>query len=330
MRSKRKSQSQVIGEEAVRVVQNLLPAHWTARPYHPDFGLDLEVEVFDDLKMDENGYSTSDTLGEHFFLQVKGATALLSQAIEIQQRTNVELPPRQEIVSASRMTIDAFAYRLETPLLATVQRMGAGLPVLLVLVDTTARRAFFVCLSDYIEKILLPTDAAYAESATQLIHVPARNEIFQTADAVVPLRFYAKRAKLMAAFQKFAYQNSELAYTSNHDLAEVTTHFAKILLRYDFWESCEFWAPIKFAYDDLQRFLRDGTPQTPSEEVLRWSQEEGRAWTDDGIEEYTLAELAQFHAIRNLWQQLSGLGKIYEEVCREWFLPTYLGMRSAY
>ena len=44
-----------------------------------------------------------------------------------------------------------------------------------------------------------------------------------------------------------------------------------------------------------------------------------------GEGEYTLDEVLLFQEIRALWHQLSNLGAIYEEVCREWFLPTYLG-----
>jgi hypothetical protein len=70
-----------------------------------------------------------------------------------------------------------------------------------------------------------------------------KNEITNEERDNVPLRFYAKRAKLMAAFQKFAYQKNELDYTNNVHLKEAATHFANILLRYDFWKSCEGLVP---------------------------------------------------------------------------------------
>ena len=37
------------------------------------------------------------------------------------------------------------------------------------------------------------------------------------------------------------------------------------------------------------------------------------------------APIALMLAISTLWNQLANLGRIYEEMCREWFLPTYLG-----
>lgn len=333
MRSKRKSKAQLIGDEAVRVLESLLPSHWTARPYHPDFGLDLAIEIFDDPKTDGRGYTTADTLGEHFFVQVKGAERLVSRAFQIRSRSNVERfsdPASRKGTTEPGSVIRTFPIQLDTPEIVTVQRMGAAVPVLLVGVDITERRAFFVCLNDYIEKILLPAEADYAKRASKVIHVPEMNEILPNDDALVPLRFYGKRAKLMAAFEKFAYQNSELGYTRNSDLQTAANHFAHILLRYDFWERCEFWYPIGYAHRGLQNLLRTGTPGVlvATDEGRSRAEEtepEGAVWTDQFGESHSLKAVLQINDVRALWNQLANLGKVHEEVCREWFLPTHLG-----
>jgi hypothetical protein len=180
---------------------------------------------------------------------------------------------------------------------------------------------------------LLPSNPGYAEQASKVVHVPEKNEITNEERDNVPLRFYAKRAKLMAAFQKFAYQKNELDYTNNVHLKEAATHFANILLRYDFWKSCEVWFPIGHTYQGLEKLLRDGTPgiQHTAEDVAHRSAQEGTAWTDErGDEAYTLMELPALQEIRTLWHQLANLGRMSEEICREWFLPTYLGVTSSY
>lgn len=335
MPSKRKSEAQMLGEEAIEIVKGLLPKHWTAREYQPDYGLDLAVEVFDEPTTGPVGHVTCDTLGEHFFLQVKGAKQLRSKTLTLHPRLNVE---RFDLASTpgprhdGELSINIFPFQLETSELVTVQKMGAAIPVLLVLADLSQSRAYFVCLNDYIDKILLPSDPAFAEQSTKVVHVPERNEITNDERNRVPLRFYAKRAKLMAAFQKFAYQRNELKYTDNASLRETTTHFAKLLLRYDFWTACDFWFPIRHAHQGLENLLRDGTTgqQRIDVEVVRHLTERGAVWTDDHSgEACTLPELLAFQEIRTLWDQLANLGHIHEEICREWFLPTHLGATSS-
>jgi len=114
--------------------------------------------------------------------------------------------------------------------------MGAALPVLLVLVDVSQRRSFFVCLTDYVDKIILPENVDYAKRRMKTIHVPERNEI--TATHLETPRYYATRPKLYAAFQKFGYQDHELQYVEDDNLLETCERFARFLLRSDVWHSC--------------------------------------------------------------------------------------------
>jgi len=335
MRPKRKAEAQIIGDEAVAVLRMLLPRHFTLREYHPDFGLDLAVELFDDPRADLNGYITSDALGEHIFFQVKGMESVELHALALSPRLNVEKyasSTHNLSDGVDPVSINTIAFQLETPELITVQRMGSTVPVLLVLVDVKSRRAFFVCLNDYIDKIILPTDPEYGQKKSKVVHVPEKNEIIDTPTALVPLRFYGKRAKLMAAFQKFAYQKNELDYTSDADLVSVARHFAQVNLRYDFWTSSDFWFAITHAHRGLANFLRDGHPgQTwRSPDVAERTQKEGSVWTNDEMTSFTLSEALDLQDIRTLWSQLANLGRIYEEICREWFLPTYLGITSSY
>lgn len=323
-RPKRQSEQHVIGRKAVKIFTAALPPWWVTREYQPDYGIDLEIELFDEVRDShpKNRTKTYDSLGEHLFVQVKGAQALESRQVQIQARMNVE---RSEGVAPGipPQNLQVFAKAIETTELVTVQRMGAALPVLLVLVDVSAERSFFVSLTDYVDKIILPEDPDYSKKETKTIFVPELNEI--TRSRLVPLQYYAKRPKLYAAFQKFAYQDHELRYVDDADLLETSQRFARFLLRSDVWNSCSFWLPIAMAHENLKSLLKDGNPRVfgmpPSANA---NEPPARTWVGPSGNEsnlYTRDEVLRFMEIRTLWNQLANIGRIHEEICREWFLP---------
>jgi hypothetical protein len=323
-RSKRRPPAHVAGDQAIKIVERILPAHWVARKYHPDYGIDLAVELFEQTKSLGNEI-VFDTLGEHLFLQVKGTARLTPKRIEVASRPNINCPSPARFESES-VSIDVFEFRLESTELVTVQRMGASLPVLLVLVELSTDRAFFVCLNDYIDKILLPSYPKYADKEKHLIRIPVTNDLSRAATA---LSFYAKRPKLFAAFQKFAYQNHELKYTRDTDFNRTTKHFAAVLLQYDFWSRCEAWGLIEYLHQGLQRFQRTGSPGQMRQHSAPKVEANNR-WKDELGDEYSIEEVLKFSEISSLWESLSNVGNTFEEICREWFLPTFLGWLCSY
>jgi hypothetical protein len=333
-RPKRQSEEHVIGREAVKILTSTLPSSWVVREYQPDYGIDLAIELFEqsgdaDSTMN-NAKKQYDALGEHLFVQVKGSRVLSPHEIRVKPRLNVE---RFDAAAkgADSQTVRVFSKPIETSELVTVQRMGAALPVLLVLVDVSRRQSFFVCLTDYVDKIILPEDVDYTRRRTKTIYVPESNEI--TATHLEPLQYYAKRPKLYAAFQKFAYQDHELQYVDDDNLLATCQRFARFLLRSDVWHTCKSWLPIAMAHHNLKALIKDGNPRLfgdPRPPEKRGSQE--RLWSryggsDDHL--YTQAEILRLMEIRTLWNQLSNIGRIHEEICREWFLPTSLGVMTS-
>lgn len=328
-RTKRKTESHLIDEGAQTILRKRLPNYWTIRDYKPDYGIDLSIELFQ-----QSVPGSYDTLGEHLFVQLKGAKKLTTRKLTLPPRLNVEKYRVELNIKDNHdegFDIEAISLPLESSELVTVQRMGSSIPVLLVTVDITTGRVFFLCLNDYIDKVLLPQDPHYACRGKKTVYIPIRNEITLDEQSILPLLLYAKRAKLYAAFQKFRYQHNELSYVPTQKLDEQAKHFAEILLRYDFWNSCPWWFPIAAAHQHLQNFLDTGRPglmqydysQLP--EGLR-----NQFWTDpsDGTGEYLLEEIQRFQEIRMLWDQLVNLGSIHEEICREWFLPTNFGVQA--
>jgi hypothetical protein len=124
-----------------------------------------------------------------------------------------------------------------------------------------------------------------------------------------------KRPKLLAAFQRFTYQYSELQWAQEGDWRGLANYFARRIAAYDFWDDVEMCAPIAYDAAGLRRFLKLGQPGLFSRP------------TDipAGSDEAFLAEHFEKLDVFELWRQLSLLPKTYEDVWREWFLPTALG-----
>ena len=64
MRPKRKTDSHIIGDQAVKHVINLLPDEWTIRELTPDYGIDLQIELFEKTATSGTSKNDYDTLGE--------------------------------------------------------------------------------------------------------------------------------------------------------------------------------------------------------------------------------------------------------------------------
>lgn len=286
------------------------------REYRPDYGLDFAVEIFKSGDKAEGRSATYETLGEHIFVQLKSIGSPEIKSLTLYERDNVE--KGREVLNKERAVarIDTYRFALETRELVTVERMGIGVPVLLVLADLNARRCSFVCLNDYIDKILVPRHGQYRSKGTRTIHVPVRNEI-GTEHGEVALRWYGKRPKLLAAFQRFSYQYTELGYAQNRDWRGLAERFARRIADYDFWTDTEMWKPIGWNATALTRFIKTGQPGLV------------KPVGDIGAD---LAAAGYFDEqdVFELWRQLSLLPRMYEDVCREWYLPTSLGhMTSA-
>jgi hypothetical protein len=201
--------------------------------------------------------------------------------------------------------------------------MGVGVPVLLVIADISDRRCYFVCLNDYIDKILVPKHRHYAQKSSRTIHVPVSNAIQEDRSEHVAIRWYAKRAKLFAAFQRFVYQNGVLENeTSTQAIVKLARYFAARILSYDFWDDTEMWSVIYRYACAVREFLKSGDATT-----LR---------LEPGLTPYEEKRIKEPHPhqdaldVLRLWELLSLLPGNYEDVCREWFLPTAIGYLTSY
>ncbi len=327
----------VMEDRSIRIVQDLLPPHWVVRPYRPDYGIDLAIELFEPLP-DEPG--TAIARGETFLVQVKSKETVRSFPLRVHGRDNVERAPlRHDAWGGGH--VEVARLRLDTSELLTVQAMEAAVPVLLFLVELSTRRIFYVCLNDLIDKVILPADPGYAVKQSRTIHVPMTNVVEAgRPGSERPLAAYAKRAKLYAAFQKFAYQEHELSFAfercdpdlesydaRSRELLNLARHFLTVLLRYNFWTRIPEWPLIRASHDELialHGFLRDENVERDAAALLRYLREAPHAWYDTELLERELPDYVRHIVLTHvlmIWSRLSNLGGIYEETAREWFLP---------
>ena len=205
--------------------------------------------------------------------------------------------------------IEVIPFQINTNDLVTVQTMGAAATVMLVLVALDTQRVFFVCLNDLIDKIIIPEDENFYENHSKQIYIPLSNEITTSPESLIPLKMYAKRAKFYTAIAKFAYQYHELRYAGEEMLLYETPtdaylarvrHFLSILKRLTIWDASECWPLVSHYRQQIDRL--------------------------DAIIDGNVPTVMGIHAeVEMLWKGLNALGRTFEEVVREWFLPTYLG-----
>ncbi|HIE9456708.1 DUF4365 domain-containing protein [Klebsiella variicola] len=206
MPKKRRSISQVKEDISIRVLREKLPREWVVHSYGADYGIDCVVELFDFIDDSEN---IAETLGENFFVQLKSSDCIEYCTRKAYARGNVTKGNLTEDKS-DFVEIPVAKFKLDISDILTVQSIGIAIPVLLILVDTNTEKAFFICLNDYIDKVLIPEDPNYSKKDSKTIYIPLENEILDDEDALVPLRAYGKRSKMYGAFSLFNYQLKEI------------------------------------------------------------------------------------------------------------------------
>ncbi len=318
--SKKRPEQHLIDQDGISLLRSKLPRHWIFREYRPDYGLDFAIEVFkegQDPKAGDNS-QVFETLGEHIFVQLKSVKDPDVRPFRIFGRGNVEKARERLDRNDQVAQIETYPFQLEMSELITVERMGIGVPVLLVIADLARSRCSFVCLNDYIDKILIPKYADYRTADSRTVHVPLWTEI-GTDVGMLAMRWYAKRAKLLAAFQRFAYQYHELQRPDNGDWRTLARYFGERIVSYDFWDDTEMCRPIGYHAQGLRRFLETGQP----------GYFKPRADLPAGMDSERYAAHIRKADVFELWRSLALLPRTYEDVWREWFLPTALGHMSS-
>jgi hypothetical protein len=197
-RRKRRPSQHVMEEQSRQIVRAVLPSHWVIHDFDkPDYGIDLVIEVFEQVG------KTFETLGEFLYVQAKSVTSAKIEKVKVYPVANVARQPWMEDKSRW-IDCDVVKFPLETDLLYTVQTMGTSVSVLLFVVDLATHNTYFLCLNDYIDKYLMPSNPGFWDQETVTLYIPAVN-ILGCAEGETALAFYGKRGKFLSSFSKFQY-----------------------------------------------------------------------------------------------------------------------------
>jgi len=285
--------------------------------------LDYSLEIFKRVGNAKRRIEMSETLGEHLFIQLKSRKSVEPRPLKIYRRHNVE--KQREVLDKTGLigSLSVVSQRLEATELATIERMGVGVPVLLVVADLTLRRCYFVCLNDYIDKILVPRFGPRAASKSRTIEVPVTNVLTAEGKDDPVIRWYAKRAKLYAAFQRFTFQYGNLENEVEPSrLIPMAQYFAERIAYYDFWDDTEIWEVLHHYGKAIRHFLATGN-------ATRLRLEPGITEYERSREDPKSKEVRSKDILR-LWCLLASFPGNYEDVCREWFLPSAMGYLTRY
>ncbi|PIB34498.1 hypothetical protein BFP72_03250 [Reichenbachiella sp. 5M10] len=306
-------------DESYKIIKDVLPNNWVIREFNrPDYGVDIVIEIFD--KVNEK---VSEALGEYLYVQVKSVQCIEIKTEKIYPVGNVAKVGWREDKS-KYFNIDVIKFVIDTDSIYTIQSLGSSISFLLFVVDIDTRKVYFICLNDYIDKILFPRNPNYGSQKDVTITIPVLNELSLKHISKPALEYYGKRAKMLSAFAKFAYQKNEINHLLNYkdfplftyrdSLAneaniyadEIKTQVLYFIEQIEYLEIWDYqnWQPLPLAKTEikqLKKSLLDGTEMnTVKLEIIR------------------------------VWHGLTNLGNMYEELTREWYMPKYLSFMMSY
>ncbi len=298
-----RSENHILGEQAVKHLQNnVFPDEWIVRQMNPDYGIDLDVELFDY----ENGQCI--TLGEHLFIQVKGTKS-----------------PNYGKIKVEDGNIDVIKYQLEIDELKLVKRMGSAFPVLLVVVDLNKVCAYQICLNDYIKLVLPKRNPNYETQKSVIINIPLENEVSSTN--IDAFKWYSKRIKLYSMFHEMLVDIEDSKYMLNEQFVEWGKNFIDYYRKYDVLKSCSAFITSRLL--EKMNYLYDN--DFISEEGIIYTQhilgnkdgwENGLIYVDSFGDETINARLfAQIHSIERLYKFIINCSGIFETYSRQWYMP---------
>lgn len=319
-KKKRRVYQHIMEDESYRIIKENVPKEWVIREFNrPDYGIDIVIELFD--KLDEQ---VSETLGEFIYVQVKSVKNIAITKEAIFNVGNVAKGIWKEDRS-EYIELDVVKYAFDTDSIYTIQSLGASVPVLLFVVDISTENAYFICVNDYIDKIILPKNPNYATQSSLTFTIPALNRLQNANISNTALRFYGKRAKFLSAFSKFAYQKNEIDYTFGYKFYPVWTYRDELEKErtYSKDEITTMLLYFLSQIEDLDIWTHTGWFVLPQakKDLLK-------------LKLVLKNDVGDWNDVRNMvivfWHQLTNLGTMYEDMCREWFLPKMISLMTSY
>lgn len=248
----------IIEAKSLLFLQSLFPIEWVQRKMEPDYGIDIDLELFDHEE------AVCVTLGEHIFLQVKG-----TESPECGTITPVgeQLYTKKEL---EKMQIPVVKFVIDVPLLKLVERMGSTMPVLLTVVDIKAEIAYYVCLNDYVRYVLPYRERDYRDQDSVTLYIPKENVL----NPNVAL-WYGKRAKLYGLFQELLTLADDVhLYNPSHKVSAIEQRL-RMISSSDAWSACKQWPALGMIQKQIEEMLNNNMLIEPGVQMLNCLVKEG-------------------------------------------------------
>ncbi len=139
------------------------------------------------------------------------------------------------------------------------------------------------------------------------------------------MRIYGKRAKLLAAFSRFAYQKNEIMAMLNSKDYPIKTYRDGIKGKGELTQE-HFYKQIVFFIEQIESLEIWKHNEWNVLPMMKDEIDKLKGYLQGDIIEWDIA----YRDIIVCWHRLANLNSIYEEVCREWFLPKMIGLLSSY
>ncbi|WP_415528757.1 DUF4365 domain-containing protein [Gluconacetobacter sp.] len=323
--AKQRSDTHLQEASSEDIVRSHIPEEWCIRKLHPDYGVDLSIEVF------ERKNDGIPTMGEFLYIQLKSTKKLRRKSVTLRERLNVEKFPlsHRSITGSSdeRYELDVVSYSIDIDTLDNARLMSASTPLMLFLVDSIQKDVYFICLTDYYEKILLPKNLDFSTRSSVTIYIPVSNRL---SDSTIDfLRLYASRAKLYSMFNICKYQYNEMNSLQYHFIEtfnerelsileadiNIIRRFSQRAASLPIWERAHLWPHLMHARRTLEATILELEKNTI--EVIKAEMPNGNIISADH------SKLLQHCSYS--WKLLANLGNVFEDICREWLIPTILG-----
>jgi hypothetical protein len=312
--AKERGETHLSEDASTVLLRKLLPKEWVFRQLHPDYGVDLTVEVFERIG------GAIPTMGEFLFVQMKSTNSIKSRSIEILSRGNVEKALDQQ-KGDPVFELDTVTLQIDSDTIDNARLMGPSTPLMLFLADLTDGEIYYICLTDYFDKVLEPRGFSCSNQSSVLIDIPKSNKL-SVKTSIEVMRFFATRAKLYAMFNLAQFQFREMrhlraAITDSGNVADLESNFAIIerfarRLRGMPIRAREIpWELIKHYRDRLDRIIKsfdDGKVSEIRTELQKFIEGDDRG----------LLPLISFTDACSLsWEQFSAIGQTFEDIVRE-------------
>jgi hypothetical protein len=187
----KRPKSHVVEDRSRETCRSLLPSEWIFRDLPCDYGVDMEVEIVEaDL-----------VTGKRLWFQLKGT----------------ESPDLRGKFVAFETDVKLLEYSLR-----------CDFPLLLVVVDTLKKEAYWLPLRDEVESNLELKNPKWREQKYAIVHIPLSNSFSEEKDRdYFGLRWYAMETARMRAFSIMHYYYHELMYTYPWNVSVLETDLSE-------------------------------------------------------------------------------------------------------